>query len=156
MRRFLLLPLLAACTGETTEPDPCEPGPDPSFEIGTGELRYVPLSEVEQQLELIHGPQGGYHVLIGIQASGIDASDELAVDLSGTIGGEPIAAGAPWADLRCNTQVGALQGWGYFLIYDAEPEDLDGQDTHITATLTDVAGTVLTAEADAVIFDPNL
>jgi hypothetical protein len=40
--------------------------PDPVFEIGTGETSFVPLIE-GQGLEMVFGPQGGYHITMAIR-----------------------------------------------------------------------------------------
>lgn len=45
---------------ETTVPDAC-PG-DPAIEIGSGDREFVTIAD-NDQLPLIHGPQGGNHIL---------------------------------------------------------------------------------------------
>lgn len=56
----------------------CSP-PAPAFELGTGELEFEPLSDGDEIL-VIHGPQGGYHLLASLRAVGIEAGSHL--DLS--------------------------------------------------------------------------
>ncbi len=52
--------------GSGQRPSPCGETPDaPAFEIGTGEICYEPLAD-GQVVPHITGPQGGYHVWIGV------------------------------------------------------------------------------------------
>jgi hypothetical protein len=153
-----MLLLLVACSpgGGPLFDDPCDPGGDPTLEIGTGAYEYEDL-EPDGTVELVHGPQGGYHVLVGLAATNIDVEGGTASGvLTGTIGGEMLAESSPWLGFRCNAAAGELQTWGTFLIYDAQPEDLDGKTTTIDAEVTDLAGDVVTASIDVVIEDPLL
>jgi len=132
--------------------DLCRPGDlPPQVTIGTGAVRYEPFGDT---VELVHGPQGGFHVLIGLLGQHLSADGLLGAHLSGTIGGVEAATADPWMSLSC-TEDGQEFG-GIFLIYDRQPEELDGQLTHITATLTDLDGTALEAQADVTIVDPLL
>jgi hypothetical protein len=162
--RFLLsiALLLTGCTGDGSDGtdkkkgDPCEPGDEPTLEVGTGEVEFLSLAETDHTFDLVHGSQGGFHVLIGLQATYLDASNLFSATVTGTIGGEVKAVSEPWIQMRCNGPEGALQSWGTYLIYAAQPEDLHMQATHIEVTLTDIAGTTVTASADATIFDDTL
>lgn len=107
-------------------------------------------------MELVHGPQGGFHVYIGLEATHLDTSDYALGLLEGTIGGEVVARAQPYLDLRCNPATGTQQSWGTLLIYPLQPPELDGQETTITATVTDVAGVEVSATLTTVIEDPTL
>ncbi len=61
---FFLLSL-AACTG---------PPPDPAVELGTGDIAFEPLSD-GADIDVIQGPQGGFHVLGSVRAKGIEPGD---------------------------------------------------------------------------------
>jgi hypothetical protein len=135
--------------------DPCAPGGLPSLEIGQGGTAYAPL-ESGGTLELVHGPQGGVHVLVALQAEHIDASEELTAVLRGYVNGEQLGASYPYLDMRCNQAEGGLQSWNLLLIWDAAPEDLHLQTVHIEAEITDASGAVVSACKDAIIHDPQL
>jgi len=135
---------------------PCSPGGgEPKLEIGHGETAYLPL-EPGGSLELIHGPQGGVHVLVALQAAYIDASDEVVASFRGYIDGEQLGASFPFLNMRCNEAEGGVQSWNTFLIWDAQPEDLHLQTVHIEVELTDASGLVLNASKEAVLHDPLL
>lgn len=64
-----LVAFAAACGGGSGEP----PG-EAVVELGTGEWEMVPLDD-GQQVELVFGSQGGYHVWASIWAEGIQTED---------------------------------------------------------------------------------
>lgn len=142
--------------GETDDPDdPCRPDGEPSLEIGQGELAFGPLED-GGTLELVHGPQGGVHVLVALHAEHIDASEQLTAVLRGHVGGEQLGASYPYLNMRCNETDGGLQSWNIFLLWDALPEQLHLQTVHIEAEITDASGLVVSASKDAIIYDPLL
>jgi len=135
---------------------PCEPGAGPSAILGVGELAYESVEDCGGMAELIHGPQGGYHINMALQAEYLDASAPWFVHLIGEIDGEVVGETKPYATMRCNQSVPALQAWALLLIWDAEPEDLHGKTAAVTAELEDASGTTLNLSADVVIYDPYL
>lgn len=146
----MFLAWLWACTGESS--GPCAPGPDPTLEIGLGLGEYTPIPD-GGEFPLIHGPQGGYHLEIGLRATFVDGSDLVSGELVGTIDGVEHARATPWVDLRCDDAGEALTSWGTLLIYDQTPDFLDGKTTVITARLTDLEGTTVEATSTFVIRD---
>ena len=146
----LLLLALLGC------PDPCGPRPEPTLTVGTGEEGFVPLDEVDHTLELVHGPQGGYHLLLGFEATGYAIDGLLAGSATGTVDGEVLATASPWLELTCDEATGTQRAAGLFLIYEAEPEELHLQTTQIEATLRDLDGRTATDEVEVTIFDPTL
>lgn len=140
---------LAACD-KAPEPGGCQLGAEPTLEIGLGIGEYAPVPD-GGELPLVHGPQGGYHLEIGLQATHIDASTLVTGHLEGTIDGRRYAEIDPWLDFRCGDD--ALSSWGTRLIYDAEPEFLDGKTTTVAAEVTDLEGTTIRTEATFVIRD---
>ena len=134
--------------------DPCEPGPDPELVIGVGEAGYEPLIEGDP-VELVHGPQGGYHVVLALAARSLDASDKWTLLMSGTVDGELWGQTAPYADPRCNAEEGRQEAWNLLLIWDEgiTPEELDGRYAEIEVQVTDAAGTVITATSALTIDD---
>ncbi len=132
--------------------DPCKPGPNPSLELGHGEIAFETLED-GGSLELIHGPQGGYHTLTSLQAVDINGSEQLVGELRGYIGDQLMAESHPYLNFRCSSGEG-LQVWGKFLIWEAEPEELHLQTVRIEAEVTDASGVVVTASKEAIIHDP--
>lgn len=153
---MLLATLLLACAATKADSaDPCLPGDEPTLAIGTGEYAYEPLPD-DRRLELIHGPQGGYHVIISLEATFIDASSTTEAELSGTIDGVELAHTLPFLTFRCDRVNGAQYAWGSLLIWDAQPEDLHGREATVNATVRDAAGAEVSAESTIVIWDPAL
>ena len=152
-----------ACEGEGSSGDDapadpesgCTPGPNPSLEIGQGETAYAPLAEGET-MELIHGSQGGVHVLVALEARDIDPGEMLEGEIRGYVDGEQLGASYPYLFFRCNPDADAQQVWNLFLIWDAQPEDIHMKTVEIEVELTDQQGVMLSASKSAVIDDPLL
>ncbi len=149
--RWLWLCLgLSGCAGP--QGATCGPGGDPTLQIGLGVGTFTPI--VAGEMPLIHGPQGGWHLEIGLLATGIDASDLIVGRLQGTVDGEPIAVNAPWLDMRCDEAAGGLISWGTRLIYPTETAaELDGVQTEVSAEITDNQGITISTTQTFVIRD---
>ena len=142
---------------DDTDLDPCTSGPSPTVRLGLGELAYAALDPAGENLaELIHGPQGGFHITMALAATQMDPSYPWAVALEGRIDGELIGATRPLAMMRCNYGLEELQTWGLLLIWDAQPEDLHDRIAEITATTLDSAGTSVSGTGTVHIWDPSL
>jgi len=63
---LVLLASLLACTS----PEP----PPAGVELGTGDLDFEPLLD-GQDVYVVQGPQGGYHILGSARLAGVDAGD---------------------------------------------------------------------------------
>jgi len=50
----------------------------PELSLGTGESTFVPLMNGDE-VELIHGPQGGWHVVVSARMSGVDPDGAVLV-----------------------------------------------------------------------------
>jgi hypothetical protein len=134
--------------------DPCAPGGTASLQIGEGDLSYQCLGDGDT-IELIHGPQGGVHTLIALQARNIDGSAELEGELRGYLDGVQRGGSYPYLNFRCRDGEG-LEVWNLFLFWDAPPEELHMQNVHIEVEFTDAAGEVMSASKEAIIYDPTL
>lgn len=64
MAVFTSWSLLLACVGAPSSPEPW-------IEIGGGETRWQPLAEGADH-EMVHGPQGGWHMLGSVRAVGFE------------------------------------------------------------------------------------
>ena len=153
---MVLLLLWACASSHAPNTDPCEPGDAPTLEIGKGVLSYTPMESDYGLIELVHGPQGGFHLALTLRATFLDDSGPAIGHITGSIDGEILADIFPYLNFRCDELLEAEEAWGALLAYDALPEDLDGKETLIHATVTDAAGTLLTASTTAIIFDPSL
>ncbi len=134
--------------------DPCAIGPEPGVIIGHGAGTFMPIDS--GPAELVHGPQGGVHILVGIRAWQLDASDVAIARMTGTIDGELLGASSPYADLVCTGDGTAQQALALPLIWDVNGDALHMRTATITLELTDIAGTVVSTSADAIIIDPLL
>ena len=156
----MLLLLLACTSGDdsasTKDPSGCEAGSNPVLTLGKGELSYAPMDAGDGTVELVHGPQGGFHTVIALEAVAADAASEWTVQIRGYLADVERATTTPYVTMQCNNQTGTLQAWGFLLIWDAQPEELDGQRVHMEADGQDAAGTALSAAVDVVIEDPSI
>lgn len=143
------------CDPTVTPGDPCSAGDAPELEVGKGGLSFSPMDD-GGTIELVHGPQGGYHVEVALRAKWIDASHTLLGRFEGEIDGQILATTEAWIDFRCNGEAGALDSFGTLLIWDAVPEDLDGRTATIRVEVTDASERVISALAETVIDDPLL
>lgn len=145
--RLALLGLLAGCAPQA------EPG-DPAVQLGTGEIDFSALVD-GQDLPIIRGPQGGYHLLGAIRTHDLEPGlddqlghpDNPTVTFDVTRGGEsllhpgmtPLVQGLepmsapedPWTHQLLNR----------FVILDiADDDELDGAAVELGATVDDVDG----------------
>lgn len=138
-------------------PDPCLPG---RMEVGSGSFSFQELGAGHDEVDLIHGPQGGYHVFGSLRVRGValdpsvsvlfgfrspDACDDLMLPEART----PIS-------IRQDAFRNAGDGWraayGYLVILDTTaPLELDGHRFILSAELTDDAGTVYRNEAEVLV-----
>ncbi|MEZ5397890.1 MAG: hypothetical protein R2724_34700 [Bryobacterales bacterium] len=147
----LALLLVAACHGEA---DPCAPCAsrrcEPGLAIGDGTDGYAPIAD-GGEVVLVHGPQGGFHVEVGLLATHLDVSTLVTGHLAATVDGEELARVDPWLDFQCGAD--GLEAVGARLVYAGTPETLVGRRTRITARVVDLAGTVVEAEGTYGIVD---
>lgn len=75
--RFMAtLSLACAITSCGAQPEQSDAAIDadetPSLEIGTGLEAYEPLPDEAPTLEIVHGPQGGYHIYLSMRVVGLE------------------------------------------------------------------------------------
>ena len=122
----LLGPLLAlGCANGEPPVKHCMDDSSPTLTLGTGETEFVPLVGEPPELELVHGPQGGYHLVIGFQTKNLDSIHFITARMVGFINGEQLAITERWQDFDCNRQSNRLESFNAYLIYDA-PRRLSG------------------------------
>lgn len=182
MRYLLLFLGFAACSGGSDDPsgdpvdsgttaavgdddddtvvaddDPCVPPGEPTLEIGIGLAGYESI-EPGGRFPLIHGPQGGYHLELGLRATNLvgESGELLRGEIIGRVDGMDADAEAfPYLDLRCVRDY--RESYGTLLVFpDPEtvtPEFLDGKEVEIEVHVTDADGNVVSTSATYVIED---
>ena len=119
----MILLLLACTSGDdsasTKDPSGCEAGSNPVLTLGKGELSYAPMDAGDGTVELVHGPQGGFHTVIALEAVAADAATEWTVQIRGYLADVERATTTPYVTMQCNNQTGTLQAWGFLLTHFA-------------------------------------
>lgn len=156
MRLTPLALLLLACGGPDANSEDCPLDAQPGLELGVGSDSFSTLDEAGGEAVLVHGAQGGYHLELGLRATGLDASDLATAVLTGVVGSEQLASNSTFVQFRCNAETGTLDAWNLRLIYDAQPEALADQPTTVRASVTDGSGAEFTTESTLTIVDPSL
>ena len=137
----------------TGGPQICGEGGTPALEIGHGFVEFRPLRS--GPAELTHGPQGGSHIMLGLRSPGIDVSQFAHVHLHGEIGGREVADHVQGAVLSCNDDLHVAEAIWVSLIFDPGIEGLHEQIVAMEITLTDSAGTTISAQAEVALVDPE-
>jgi len=63
-------------TGDTDVPPPTDEPCDVFAQVGSGENYFIPLASLEE-VEMVHGPQGGWHILWSVRLSGTEPTAQL-------------------------------------------------------------------------------
>jgi len=147
----LLLTLMLGCapsedTGATVTPQ---------AQIGTGEWEWSELSD-GGEIEVIQGPQGGFHLLGSVRVAGLEAGDPDSLGDADNptstfqvwVEGVPLAPGAVYVQgLEPILGEGTLfshEMVGRFAILDIESDDvLDGVSVEFEVEVVDVDGIVV-------------
>lgn len=136
-----------ACSGASEGPDA---GP-PSIELGTGTRAFEPLVDGED-IFVVQGPQGGYHLVGSMRASNVDGGNPA--DLSDPnnpntrfevyLDDERVDAGASDYTQGLQEGQGGLEMIGRNVILDiADDSELEGLTLRFVVTLNDVNGIML-------------
>ncbi len=141
MRRLphllVLVGLAAGCSGGAA------PG-EGVVELGTGEWEFVPLADA-QEVELVFGAQGGYHVWTSFRAEGLSAEDVmLEIETQAADGSTaPQTSRVPVDFDRTADGSIELVGWPAIL---ADPGCVVDRMLHVQVRLTDRRGATATDE----------
>jgi hypothetical protein len=119
--------VLAACEGE--------PAPGEAIvDLGTGEWRFEPLAD-DQEVTLVAGSQGGYHVWTSVRARGLASARDVWMKIEY----EPLDAPAEVQSSRVQIDMDPMgDGTVEFLGFPAQlfaPETFDGRRTLLRVTL---------------------
>lgn len=138
----------SASTSTGSEPLPpeyCPAGVEPSLELGHGEMVFTPVDDDIAQI--IHGHQGGYHVVLGLRGRGFDLSDWGDGHLRATVGGNVVADHTTIVVMNCDEGGDYSEALWINLIFKADVEQIRGQLADVEATFSDVSGQSVTAHA---------
>lgn len=126
----------------------------PRVELGTGEVSFAPLAETGATLELVHGPQGGYHVLVSVRVWDLDLDRvSLVYDVSA---GTRVLSRTPFVleASRFAREGDHVVRTGDFAILDvAAPDEVAGQQVLVQVTATAEDGTSATDARTVTIVD---
>lgn len=150
MRSALTVVALAAAACS-----PCGPSAEPSFQIGTGEASFQALDPNDPTLELVYGPQGGWHVVLAFEAEGFEIDGISSVDAIGVIDGEEVAiTNGSWITFDCDD--GVQRAWNTFLVFQvADPTPLHRAELSIWAQITDPRDVTAESEVVVTVVDPT-
>ena len=123
-----------------------------SYRDGASVASFLPVEE-DDALELVHGPQGGFHVEIALRGSHLDTSELLPGEIRGWVNGELLANVAPWFLFNCTDE--GQDSWGTLMIFRAQPEDLHLQTVDVEVDLVDVSGNEVSMTSSFLISDPE-
>lgn len=116
------------------------------LEVGTGDYLFVPLAEA-QEVELVFGPQGGYHVWTSLRASGLEPRRvRMELDTVPVDGGREVERSRATIDLTRNQAEGVHEFLGWPAVLANPGCDL-GRLLRINVRLEDSEG--VTAEGEA-------
>ena len=141
---LLVLGLAVGCAGEPAS-EPVEPG----VRLGTGEIEFEPLEDGDD-LVVIFGPQGGYHVLGSFQGAGFEAGDPHDLsDPSNPIVRFELWDGArqlaPFASFQqgLDEEDGVMEMLGRFVLLAIDDDDeIVGGQARFTVVVEDASGTL--------------
>ncbi len=134
-----------------------DPGLPGCMEVGSGSFSFQALSAGNEEVELIHGPQGGYHVFGSVKVKSValdpgvsvlfhfrpaEACDDIMLPEAKTT-----------IDIAADAFRNAGDGWraayGFLVILDTTtPDDLNGRRFVLGAEMTDAAGDVYRDQAE--------
>ncbi len=128
--------------------DPCRPGPEPTFELGAGADRFVPI-DMAAPLPLVYGPQGGYHIDLAFRFTHLEGRELLGGTITGRVEGRTAFDAEPWFTARCEED--ALVATGIRLFLREELESVTGRDLTVEARVMDARGITVEARAASVV-----
>jgi hypothetical protein len=128
----------AAATSDAGPDDVAADAGEPLLEIGTGRDGFVALHDGDE-LELIHGPQGGYHLWGAVRARNL-APAELTIDYAVTLDGPPATEVSKTPYKLTLVKRGAGYEWSGLIGYVPDPQAAYGRRVTLSMTATDTAG----------------
>ncbi|MBX2799631.1 MAG: hypothetical protein KTR31_18280 [Myxococcales bacterium] len=150
MRAFLssfVMIGLAACGGQVDHPACRGSSGVPTLQIGHGLGQFAHIPN-RGDMTLVHGPQGGRHLELGLLATFLSAdelvSGTISASLTGTV--KQTERVERWMDFRCDPVAEGLVSVGNRLILDDDTKGVfDGTVADITVTVRDLDGVLVSA-----------
>lgn len=136
--------------------DPADLGGEPRVEIGTGVTTFVPIEDGDD-VELVNGPQGGWHVDVTLRLYQVDPQ-ELTMRIEGYDVESGASVGIPIERILTERRVQRQEDhWlrvGDQLIFAIEgPEEVIDTDVRVEARITTPEGASATAEKVVHVID---
>jgi len=136
---------------------------EPALELGTGEIAFEPLEDGDS-IYVIHGPQGGYHLLASLRLAGVEAGnrDDLSdpsnptVELEVHFGDRQLVVNGLFTQgLAVSIPAGGSfshEVLGRLAILDiADDSELDGEEIRFLARVSPVGGPELSDERRLIV-----
>lgn len=144
MRFFVpTLVMLGLGCSAAADPTPAEA----TLELGTGTARFVPVADGDE-LPMIRGAQGGWHVWISVRVDGMDVSTgSLTFEHQPADESEPMVESRVGAVFDPPDAMGRRASLGWPVIF-SDPTCSVGRLHRIRVTLTTASGERLTAERE--------
>ncbi len=144
LRSILLLVVAGLALGCGEVPPPAE---EPALELGTGSWRFDALED-GQEVELVRGAQGGWHMWVSLRMRGVDM-DRPPVEL--TVQPADESRPADVTAIPVGFEEPNSEGWRQLIGFTGIVEDpscLVGELVRFRAEMTTPAGEVLVSERD--------
>src|SRR5688500_4296823 len=130
--------LVCAC-GDGGSGEGCPTHPDPTFELGAGEERFVPLTD-GADLQMLRGDQGGCHFALAFRTDGFLGLETFVLyRLDNETDGEEIIVSQQFVRLRSAPEEGRCQTVNFIAFLPA-PGTLANDRVRIQATLEEENG----------------
>ena len=136
---------------------------EPAVELGTGEIAFEALEDGDS-IYVIHGPQGGYHLLASLRVAGVEAGnrDDLSdpsnptVELEVYFGDRQLVVNGLFTQgLVASAPAGGSfshEVLGRLAILDiADDSELDGEEIRFLARVSPVGGSELSDERRLIV-----
>lgn len=138
--------------GMPAEPMPCPADIEPTaLEIGHGSGQFTALAS--GPAPLVHGRQGGFHIVLGVRAPGLDTSGPGTAHLRGTVDGQVLADHPFVANLICEDEAIGAQALWINLVLESTPAQLHGKTVEIDVEIVDAQGVSVSGSASVAIAD---
>lgn len=147
-------PPAVAPDGGFVTPDAGATAAPPSVDLGAGLTAYRDLADEGETIELVRGPQGGWHIDLGVRVRGF-APDDLGLTYTAT------TSDRVFGQVRYEVRDGrkfrpTVEGWvrpGDRVVFDiADPSEVVGRELTVSVAL-DVGQLVLRDSRRAAIVD---
>lgn len=156
MKRLFWL-WLAACRNDD---DPCVPGGTPTLELGDGRDKYTDVED-GAEVDLVHGPQGGTHLELGVAGAHLPGRRQIGVTwadavVTGTVDGTAVAESTLYLGFRCDRADERMESWNNILVLFFDVDPVHDVDMVVDATVMDDGDAVVSATRTFHVLDPEL